>query len=108
MGCKLTVEKKDKEYYVTGNSCPRGEVYGKQEMLAPQRTITSTVKVKNGFLNLCPVKTESNILKEKIFEVMEEINKVEMEAPVKLGQVIIKNVSNTGVDVIATRDIEER
>ena len=108
MGCNLTVDKVGDDFQVSGNLCPRGEKYAKQEMTAPVRTICSTVRVHNGFLNLVPVKTKSEIPKEKIFDVMDEINKVEIQAPVKLGQMIIENVCGTGVDIVATRNIEEK
>lgn len=105
MGCNLTVEEVDGDYVVSGNSCKRGEVYGKQEMVDPRRHISSTVRVKNGFLNLVPVKTKDQIPKKLIFDVMKEINKVEVEAPIKMGDVLIENVLNTGVDIVSARDI---
>lgn len=105
VGCNLKVRGEGEDFTVTGNTCPRGEKYGKQEMIAPMRTICSTVKVRNGFLHLVPVKTSAEIPKEKIFDVMKVINKVEIDAPVKLGQVIVENILDTGIDIVATRDI---
>lgn len=108
MGCNLTVTKKGDEYEVTGNTCIRGEKYGKQEMVAPIRNISSTVRVNNGFLNLCPVKTDREIPKEKIFDVMSQINGLVVDAPIKVGQIIIENVLDTGVNIVAARDIAIR
>lgn len=107
VGCHLTITKENNEYEVSGNSCKRGEAYGKQEMIAPKRNISSTIRVTDGFLNLVPVKTDSQIPKELIFEVMKEINKVKVKAPIKVGDILIENVSNTGVNIVATRDIEK-
>lgn len=104
-GCMLNVSEENGEVIVSGNFCKRGEVYGKQEMINPKRNISSTVKVNNGFLNFLPVKTSDTISKDLIFDVMNEINKVSVDAPISIGQVIIKNVLNTGVDIVATRNI---
>ncbi len=107
MGCKLQVSEQNGDFIITGNSCALGLKYGKQEMIDPRRNISSTVKVKNGFLEMLPVKTAAPIPKNKIFEVMQEINKTSVFAPVKMGDVIIKNVLNTGIDIIASRSMAE-
>lgn len=103
-GCRLHV---DKNLNVTGNFCPRGEVYGKQEVTNPTRVVTSTVRVDNGQLPLCPVRTKDPIPKSKIFEIMSSINNTKVTAPVHIGDVIIPNICGTGVDLIATRDIDK-
>jgi len=105
MGCKLSVIEEDGEYLITGNSCGMGLKYGKQEMTDPRRNISSTVKVRGGFLEMLPVKTTAPIPKGKIFGVMKEINKITVSAPIKTGEIIIKNVLNTGVDIAASRSI---
>ena len=102
-GCHLTV---DETLNVTGNTCKRGEMYGRQEVTNPTRTVTSTVRVEGGELPLCPVKTKDPIPKGKIFEVMDEINKVHLKTPVHIGDVVIEDVAGTGVAVVATRDME--
>lgn len=103
-GCHLTV---DDNLNVTGNTCIRGEKYGKSEATNPVRNVTSTVKVKSDILPRCPVKTDGDIPKAKIFECMKEINKVELVPPVHMGDVVIENVLGTGINVIATRSIEK-
>lgn len=105
-GCQLEVD--DKTFEVKGNSCPRGKEYGINEIRSPKRVVTSTVKVKNGELTRCSVKTESPIPKEKIFHIMQAINKVELTAPVTIGSVVIKNVLGSGVNVIATKDVAKK
>lgn len=108
MGCQLSVEaSEDKEIIVNGSRCKRGNVYAMQEMTDPRRHITSTVRVHNGFLNLVPVKTDREIPKGKIFEVMSEIDNIQLEAPIKIGTVIIENVANTGSNIVATRNIDK-
>ena len=90
---------------MTGNSCPRGKEYAINEVTNPTRTITSTVAISGGELHRLPVMTSSPIPKGKIFEVMQEIDKVRACAPVRIGDVIIRNVLGTGSDIIATRNI---
>ena len=102
-GCHLKV---DENLNVTGNMCPRGAIYAKAELTHPVRMVTSTVAVVSVNESRLPVKTKDPIPKELIFKVMEEIEKVEVKAPIKIGDVIIKDVLGSGVDIIATKDIE--
>ena len=102
-GCHLTI---DENMNVSGNSCKRGEVYAKAEVTHPTRMITSTVKVNGGSLSRVSVATSAPIPKEEIFNVMAEINKASVTAPVKIKDVIIKNVLGLGVDIVATRNVK--
>jgi len=108
IGCALTVKVDRDNVTVSGNSCPRGVKYGIKEVTEPSRTVTSTVAVEGGTIPRLSVKTRSDIPKDMIFSVMEQIKKTKAAAPVKTGDVIIKNVCDTGVDVIATKSIEKR
>ena len=101
-GCHLKV---DDNMNVTGNTCPRGKVYALNEITNPTRMITSTVAIESTELHRLPVMTSNPIPKGKIFEVMAEINKVRIKAPVKINDVIIKNVLGLDSDIIATRNI---
>lgn len=103
VGCHINVD--TETFVVQGNACPRGAVYGKEELKAPKRVITSTVKIKNALDNRCPIKTTSGIPKHMNFELMEELKKVELTAPVKRGDIIIENVFNTGVNVVVSKDM---
>ncbi|HHX66507.1 MAG: DUF1667 domain-containing protein [Miniphocaeibacter sp.] len=106
IGCHMTVTlDKDTVSKVEGNTCKRGAVYAEKEITNPTRFVTSTVKVKNGQVERVSVKTELDIPKAKIFEVMKEINSVEVAAPVKMGDIIIENVAGTNVNIIATRSV---
>lgn len=102
-GCHLKV---DENLNVTGNSCPRGAIYAKAELTHPVRMVTSTVLVESKTECRVPVKTKDPIPKELIFKVMDEINKVKIKAPVKIGDVVIKDVLGSGVDIIATKNID--
>jgi CxxC motif-containing protein len=90
---------------VRGNLCPRGRDYAVQEMESPMRTIASSVLVTGGELPLASVRTNAPIPKERIFDVMKEVRKVTVAAPVSAGDVIIKDVLGLGVDIIATKDV---
>ncbi|WAW15058.1 DUF1667 domain-containing protein [Peptostreptococcus equinus] len=105
VGCHLTVTKEENQYNVNGNTCKRGEIYAQQEMIAPKRNIASTIRVEDGFLNLVPVKTDKQIPKEMIFDVMKEINKYRVTAPIKVGDILIENILGTGSNIVATRNI---
>jgi CxxC motif-containing protein len=101
-GCHLHV---DKDLNVTGNKCPRGVAYAKQEVTHPTRIVTSTVRINSKELRVCPVKTKDPIPKEKIFDIMAAIDQVHLKTPVHIGDVIIHDVCGTGIDVVATREI---
>ena len=100
LGCPLTVETDGagQVVSVTGNTCKRGEVYGRKEVTAPTRTVTSTVRVEGGSVPVISVRTKTDIPKEKIFR------KAVAQAPVHIGDVVVENVCGTGVDLIATKD----
>lgn len=104
MGCRIKVDEEN-GYKVTGNMCPKGVIYGKKELTFPTRTITSTVKIKNGIHKRLPIKTSTEIPKDMIFKIMKEINKIEVESPVKVGDILLENVLNTGANIIATRNM---
>jgi len=104
-GCNLTVDFDGNNVHsVEGNFCPRGDKYAREELVHPMRVVTSTVKVLGGKDNVTSVRTNASIPKEKIFDCMKEINSVTLKAPVKIGDIAIKNVCDTGVDVIVTRN----
>lgn len=106
MGCQLQVKLNGKEVIeVTGNTCKRGEEYGKKECVNPTRIVTSSVCVKNGKIDVVPVKTESDIPKEKIFDCVKALKGLAVEAPVKIGDVVVKDILGTGVNIIATKNI---
>ena len=106
MGCPLTVELDGKTVIsVSGNTCKRGEAYAVAECTAPVRTLTSTVKTEKDGVML-PVKSASALPKEKIFDCMTAVNGVVAALPVKIGDVIISNVCETGIDIVAAKNID--
>lgn len=103
-GCRLTI---DENLNVTGNTCIRGKKYAINEVTAPKRIITSTVVVNSKIVSRLPVMTENDVPKELMFEIVKELNNIRVEVPVKCRDVIIENVCNTGVNIIATRTLDE-
>lgn len=107
LGCALEVETDETGAVVkvSGHTCKRGEDYGRREVTAPVRTVTSTVQVIGGSEPLVPVRTKTDVPKEKIFACMEAIRKASVQAPVAIGDVVIANVAGTGVDVVAAKAV---
>ena len=109
LGCMVTVEMENGEIKsVTGNTCKRGDDYARKEVTNPTRIVTSTVMVKGGNLDMVSVKTRNDIPKGKIFDCVRALKGVCVEAPVHIGEVILKDVCGTGVDVIATKEIQKK
>lgn len=106
IGCAITVELDDNGQVlsVTGNTCKRGDSYARQECTHPERMLTSTVKVEGGRLPVVPVKSAKPIPKELLFDCMTEINNVTVQAPVKIGDVVLENILGTGVNIVATNE----
>ena len=103
-GCHLSVDEEN-GYAVTGNSCERGAEYGKQEVQNPVRVLTSTVYVEGADGRCCPVKTNGAVPKKDIFRVMAKLKGLTVKAPVKTGDVVVKDVCGTGADWVATKDV---
>lgn len=104
-GCTLEVTDDNGEIRVSGNSCPRGEAFGRQEMICPMRTISSTVRTVFAEVPVLPCRVSQEIPKEKISDVMRAINQAVVRTRIGRGEVIIKDVEHTGADVIATSNI---
>ena len=131
MGCPLTVTMENGEVKdVTGNTCKRGDDYARKEVTNPTRIVTSTASIlppsqitvlvtnptrivtstvicEGGKIDAVSVKTKSDIPKGKIFDVCRALKGVAVPAPVKIGDVIIKDVAGTGVDIIATKQVDK-
>lgn len=103
-GCRLTVSGEGKKLAVTGAMCKRGEASGKNEVLSPKRSITSTVATAFEDFPLLPVKTAGELPKDKIFEAMAKINKVTVRKRLRVGDVIIKDLF--GTQLVATADMQ--
>lgn len=103
IGCRLSVILDGKQIEsISGNTCKRGEEYAKSECTNPLRTVTSTVMTAKGIP--LPVNTDRAIPKDKIFECMKIINSTVVNTPVKIGEILVKDVF--GSNIVATANIK--
>lgn len=101
-GCELSVTQCDGEIIVTGGTCVRGVAYGKQEVTAPMRSLCTTVRTSFKDFPRLPVRTKGDIPRDRIFDAMKEINKVMVTKRCRCGDIIMTNLLNLSIDVIAT------
>ena len=104
LGCELTITGDDLQ--VEGAACKIGITYGKEEATNPTRNIATSVRVDGGDIPMLSVKTSRPIPKGKIMECVKAVHAVRMNAPVKVGDVVLANAAGTGVDMVATRVIK--
>lgn len=110
--CHLTVEvERDADgavvevRSVTGNNCPRGDTFAHQELTCPMRVLTTTVAVSGGDGALLPVRTTEAIPLALHTQAMDLIRGLVVEAPIRMGDVMLEDLLNTGIDLIASMDI---
>ena len=104
VGCEIEVIIDDGNIIeVRGARCKRGVKYAYEEVRDPKRIVMSVIKCIDGDLPVVSVKTSKPIPKKYIWKVMELLSKVEVRAPIDVGQVIIPNILNLNIDIIATR-----
>ena len=100
-GCPMKVELEGKEILsVEGFTCPRGKKYAIDECTHPMRTVTTTARTDRG--GVIAVKTDKTIPKEKMFELMHEINRTTVKLPARIGDVVLQNVVGTDANVVVT------
>ena len=108
IGCKIEVEMSDgNAFNIEGNACDRGLSYAKEECTSPKRVLTTLVRVKGGLLPVTSVKTTRPIPKALIFQAQKELSGIVLEAPLDIGSVVVRNILDTGADVIVTRSVKK-
>jgi CxxC motif-containing protein len=108
-GCQINVQMDGSEIKsIQGQTCKRGEEYARAECTAPRRTLTTTAKIRGAALPLLPVRSQTPVPKERLFDIMREINRVSISAPVKAGDIVLENACGTGVNIIASRDMPQK
>lgn len=106
-GCVMEAQLEDGRLLsLKGNKCKRGEEYVQQELTDPRRTIATTVPIAGAPLPLCSVRLNRPIPKREIFRVMSEVAGVRLTAPVRIGQIVLKNVCGLDSDVIVTKNMD--
>ena len=111
--CLLTVEvERDADGVVVevrsvaGNTCPRGDTFAHQELTCPMRVLTTTVAVTGGDEALLPVRTAEAIPLALHAQAMDLIRGLEVKAPIRMSDVVLEDLLNTGIDLIASMDID--
>lgn len=107
LGCSLEVSIGE-EIRVSGNKCKRGQEYAHAEITDPKRIVTSTVRVIGGDRRMASVKTDREISKKLIFEVMKKMKSFTAEAPVKIGDILIQGILDTDVNIVATCNVDKK
>jgi CxxC motif-containing protein len=118
LGCRLTVRWREEPgaegadadgsaVRVEGNRCAKGEQYAREEILAPKRVVTATVRIRAGRTVRLPVKTSAPLAKEEIPALLDRIYAWELAPPILLGQRLLEDIAGTGVDLVATRSVRQ-
>lgn len=103
-GCTIKIELDGKNILsIEGHTCKRGEVYAKNECIAPMRTLTTTASVQGG--GVVAVKSDNTIPKELLFKAMEVVNTISVPADTPMGTIVVENILGTGANIITTAPI---
>jgi CxxC motif-containing protein len=105
MGCNLTVQGDLENLTITGQTCPLGEKYAREEITNPTRNIAASIRVRDGTMPMLSVKTDKPVPKDKIQEITGILRLISVQAPVEMGEIIVQNICGTGVDIVATRSV---
>jgi len=105
-GCRLEARRENGEILVTHEGCKRGREYAVSEITDPRRMVATTVRVEKGSHPLLPVYTASPFPKDRIVELLSALRQVKIQSPVSVNQVILADALGTGIDIIASRDLE--
>jgi CxxC motif-containing protein len=106
-GCGLTAVEAGDGWEITGNTCPKGRDFAIAELTDPRRTVCSTVRTAFAQAPRLSVRTDGEVKKALIFDVMRAINAVTLDSPVHTGDVVIEDICGSGVNLIATTDLYE-
>ena len=104
-GCVTKVWQEKGDIKIEGKICKNGRDYIKQEYIEPKRMLTSTVVVERSTVKRLPVRTREAIPKKKLFMAMNQLSEIRVKPPIRMGDVVISNLLDTGVDVIASDDL---
>jgi CxxC motif-containing protein len=106
--CRLTVTETGETLTVTGNECARGEKHGVHEYRSPTRMLTTTVAITGGTLPRLPVISREEVPKALLKKCLEVLYTMKLTAPLRCGDTVVKNICDTGVDVVASRSMNKK
>jgi CxxC motif-containing protein len=108
IGCEIDVEVQDGDIIsMEGNKCKKSEEFVLQELKEPMRVLTTTVRVNGARWAMLPVRTDKSIPKRLFFQLIGDLSDVELQAPVKISEVIVKDVAGTDANIVATRTMDK-
>jgi CxxC motif-containing protein len=96
------------EFLVSGNGCPRGRDYAVREVTNPTRIFTTTVFIQGSTHRMLPVRSNGEIPKDMVLSCIRTLASCAVSAPVRCGDVVVRNILDTGVDIIASRSMERK
>ena len=105
IGCRITVETTDGEYVFSGNQCKRGASFAQTELTAPMRSLTTTVRTAFSDTPVLPVRTNGEVPKDKITEIIRELSRITITEKTGIGETVAANIAGTGCDIIATSNM---
>ena len=105
IGCRVTIDVTNGEYSFSGNKCGRGAEFAKTELTSPVRSLTTTVRTAFPQMPVLPVRTNGEVPKEKITDIIRELSKVVITEKIGIGEIVAANILGTGCDIIATSDL---
>ncbi len=108
-GCRITVEGEGAVVRsITGNTCKRGIQYATDEFILPKRILTCSVTLEGANRAMLPVRSVAPLPLERVFDCMKVAQATTVTAPVKVGDVIIENILDLGVDIVSAMSIERK
>ncbi|OGO05844.1 MAG: hypothetical protein A2Y73_07265 [Chloroflexi bacterium RBG_13_56_8] len=106
VGCAIdALVEGDELLEIKGHACNRGIAFIREELSAPKRMLTTTVRVEKGELPLVPVRSAEALPKEALLKVASLLRRVVLEAPISEHQLVMGDVLHTGVDIITSRAV---
>ncbi len=104
-GCTLEVRHDGASVKEIKPGCKRGHEYAQHEMVDPRRNVATSVRIRGAVHPLLPVYTSAPFPKKLIPQLLVEIRQAAVESPVKMGEIVLKNILGSGIDILASRDM---
>jgi len=105
VGCRITIQTVEGKYLFTGDKCNKGSQFALNELTAPMRSLTTTVRTIFPDMPVLSVRTNGEVPKEKVMQIMHNLSKVMITRRTGIGEIIVNNILETGCDIIATSDM---
>ena len=108
VGCNLKIYSIDGgSYIIKGYKCKKGKIFAEEEGIDPRRIVTTTIKIDSENLNRLPVKTNKPVPRDKIINFVKEIKKIKAKPVIKVGDILSRNIINSGVDIVSCMTVNE-